>query len=163
MKNLLILLYIMLPSWLIAITVLLISISAEPADDKIAQLPGYPASFNNRVFGGYLDTVSPTRSLHYIFIEANAGASNTAPVVLWLNGGPGCTSMIGFIQEITPYVLSENQTYDSGDSLAYNPYNWATLANLLFIDAPAGTGYSINMDGKDKYEYNDENTAKDSL
>jgi hypothetical protein len=156
MKNLLIVLYIMLPSsWLITLAALMLLIRAEPIDDKIAQLPGYPPSFNNRVFGGYLDTVSPTRSLHYIFMEANAGAANKAPVVLWLNGGPGCTSMIGFIQEISPYVLSENQTYESGGDLSYNPYNWATLANLLFIDSPAGTGFSINSDSKEKYEYND--------
>lgn len=91
---------------LIAIALLLLSVTAEPTDDKISKLPGYPPNFNNRAYGGYLETSSPTRSLHYIFIEANEGVGNGAPVVLWLNGGPGCTSMIGFVQEITPYVLS---------------------------------------------------------
>jgi carboxypeptidase C (cathepsin A) len=148
--------------WLLAVAVLA-TVMAEPADDKIPLLPGYPATFNNRAYGGYLDTSSPTRSLHYIFMEANAGTKNTAPVVLWLNGGPGCTSMLGFLQEISPYVLSENQTYNAGDDLTYNPHNWLTVANLLFIDAPAGTGYSINLDPKEKYEYNDENTARDNM
>lgn len=97
----------MMGTWqLITAILLILSTAGDPTDDKIIQIPGYPKNFNNRAYGGYLDTSSPTRSLHYIFIEANAGASNTAPVVLWLNGGPGCTSMLGFVQEISPYVLS---------------------------------------------------------
>ena len=62
--------------------------------------------------------------------------------------------MIGFLQEISPYVLSETQIFDTTNkNLTYNPYNWLAKANLLFIDAPAGVGYSMNLDSK--YEYND--------
>lgn len=82
-------------------------------------------------------------------------------MVLWLNGGPGCTSMIGFTQEISPYVLEEGQAYEGKSNLTFNPYTWLNLSNLLFIDSPAGTGYSLNFESNP--DYNDENTAKDSL
>lgn len=56
-------------SVLIAIAIALtLQVAAEPADDRITQLPGYPPSFTNRVYGGYLNTLSTKRSLHYIFI-----------------------------------------------------------------------------------------------
>jgi carboxypeptidase C (cathepsin A) len=70
----------------------------EPAEDKLSQLPGYPSSFQNRAYAGYLSTDSELRKLHYIFIEADTGSSNSAPLTLWLNGGPGCASKIGFAQ-----------------------------------------------------------------
>ena len=41
---------------------------SEPTDDKLSQIPGYPSSFQNRAFAGYLHTDSDMRKLHYIFI-----------------------------------------------------------------------------------------------
>lgn len=153
--------YFLMKAWVL-IAILIAAVLAEPSGEKIVQIPGYPPSFSNRAFGGYLETSSPLRSLHYIFLEGDAGTNNSAPVVLWLNGGPGCSSMIGFVQEITPYVLGINQPYESDrTNLTANPYSWLSKANLLFIDAPAGVGYSTNTDTK--YEFNDENTAKDNL
>ena len=84
-------------SLLLLITIMIIT-NAEPSEDKVSSVPGYPSSFQNRVFAGYLKTESDLRKLHYIFIEGNQGVNNSAPVVLWLNGGPGCTSNIGFVQ-----------------------------------------------------------------
>ena len=81
--------------------------------------------------------------------------------MLWLNGGPGCTSKLGFVQEIGTYCLNSSQPYEAQGDLTFNPFSWNNLTNLLFIDSPAGTGYSVNLD--DKYEFNDANTAKDNL
>lgn len=97
---------------------------AAPVGDAITTLPNYPGSFKNRVFGGYLDTSSPKRSLYYLYIENEDEATKKLPIVLWLNGGPGCSSMLGFLQEIGAYVLEEDQIYDVNMVLTPNPYSW---------------------------------------
>jgi carboxypeptidase C (cathepsin A) len=48
-----------------------------------------------------------------------------------------------------------------GDNLTENKYSWHKISNLLFLESPAGVGYSYNLD--QKYEYNDFNTADDAL
>lgn len=61
--------------------------------------------------------------------------------VLWLNGGPGCSSMDGAMMEVGPYRVRD------GGNLEYNNGSWDEFANLLFIDQPVGTGFSyVNTD-----------------
>jgi serine carboxypeptidase-like clade 2 len=67
----------------------------------------------------------------------------------------------GFLQEIGPYYLEEGIDYKVGDNLTENKYSWNKLSNLLFLESPAGVGYSINTD--QNYRHNDASTAYDSL
>ena len=61
--------------------------------------------------------------------------------VLWLNGGPGCSSMDGAMMEVGPYRV------EKGGNLEYNNGSWDEFANLLFVDQPVGTGFSyVNTD-----------------
>ena len=61
--------------------------------DEIFNLPGLDKMPSFKMFSGYLD-VTKTKKLHYWFVEAQT-SSDAAPGVLWLNGGPGCSSMMG--------------------------------------------------------------------
>ena len=62
----------------------------------------------------------------------------TAPVLIWLQGGPGCSSTGGIFTEIGPFYFSGwNQT-----KAQYRPVNWNQKANTLFVDQPLGTGFS---------------------
>uniref|UniRef100_A0A6V7M7A3 Carboxypeptidase n=1 Tax=Bracon brevicornis TaxID=1563983 RepID=A0A6V7M7A3_9HYME len=61
----------------------------------------------------------------------------TSPVVLWLQGGPGATSLFGLFTENGPFMVTSNKT------LAMRKYTWSTSHNLLYIDNPVGTGYSF--------------------
>lgn len=56
--------------------------------------------------------------------------------VIWLNGGPGCSSEDGALMEIGPYRLKDQNT------LTYNEGAWNEFANVMFVDNPVGTGYS---------------------
>ena len=68
---------------------------------------------------------------------------------------------VGFLQEIGPFYLEDGVPYKKDDKLVLNKYSWHTLSNLLFIESPAGVGFSYNLDKK--YEYNDTTTAADAL
>ncbi len=67
----------------------------------------------------------------------------------------------GFVQEIGPYYLEDGIDYRVGDNLTENKYSWHKLSNLLFIESPAGVGYSVNTDPN--YYHNDAKTATDNL
>jgi len=64
-----------------------------------------------------------------------------------LNGGPGCSSLEGFLFELGP--LHFTGQYDgTGMPLLYdNPYSWTMNANVLFIESPAGVGFSYAVNG----------------
>lgn len=78
--------------------------------------------------------------MHYVFLESQSDPT-TDPVVLWLNGGPGCSSLLGLNEEIGPFVMT-----DADRVFKENPYPWNARANLLFLESPAGVGFSINED-----------------
>ena len=60
-----------------------------------------------------------------------------APLILWLNGGPGSSSLIGLFYEMGPFRISPNL------KLTRNLDSWNQDFGLLFIDNPVGTGFSI--------------------
>jgi carboxypeptidase C (cathepsin A) len=62
----------------------------------------------------------------------------TDPVIIWFNGGPGCSSMLGWSQEHGPYSMADGAT-----NFTYNEWSWNNNANMIYIEAPAGVGYSI--------------------
>jgi carboxypeptidase D len=66
----------------------------------------------------------------------NKHIANRQRTVIWLNGGPGCSSEDGAMMEIGPYRLKD------ADTLQPNNGSWHEFANLLFVDNPVGTGFS---------------------
>lgn len=94
--------------------------------------------------------------MHYVFLTSMQNKT-TDPVVVWLNGGPGCSSMLGLISENGPYLIPDGETTFSQTQ---NPYAWNKVANMLFIESPPGVGFSQNFDPN--YIYNDTNTAADN-
>nr|BAO04184.1 hypothetical protein [Delphinium grandiflorum] len=126
--------------------------------DKISELPGQPGNVGFSQYSGYVTVDQDAgRALFYWLVEAEAAAA-TAPLILWLNGGPGCSSIAyGSAEEIGPFRIHPN-----GRTLFSNPYSWNKLANLLFLDSPAGVGYSYTNTTSDLYTTGDQRTAEDS-
>ncbi|KAI3459225.1 hypothetical protein Pfo_015888 [Paulownia fortunei] len=92
---------------------------------------------------GYLTVNSTTGSaIFYTFYEAqNPYKNNTSisqtPIVIWLQGGPGCSSMLANLYELGPWLVNQDLVLDS------NPGSWNRIFGLLFLDSPIGTGFSI--------------------
>ncbi|RWR89078.1 Peptidase S10 [Cinnamomum micranthum f. kanehirae] len=91
--------------------------------------------------------VSPTSSsaIFYTFYEAQHPTSTLSqtPLLVWLQGGPGCSSMTGNFFELGPWRVSSIDSTDNTPLLKPNPGAWNRLFGLLFIDNPIGTGFSI--------------------
>ncbi|CAI5519861.1 unnamed protein product [Closterium sp. Naga37s-1] len=64
-------------------------------------------------------------------------AQSETPIILWLQGGPGCSSMIGNFYELGPYRITESLDIEP------NPAPWNRRYGVLFIDNPVGTGFSV--------------------
>ena len=107
--------------------------SQDPAD-IVTDLPDYP--YKGRLYSGYLDLDDPLKKYHYLFVEA-AQDSYNAPLVLWLNGGPGCSSMLGWITENGPAIFPGSEP-----KLKINEYSWHKLANFIYLESPGNVGFS---------------------
>ncbi|XP_015127285.1 venom serine carboxypeptidase [Diachasma alloeum] len=88
-------------------------------------------------YSGYLTVDKKYNSNMFFWFFPAEMNPKTAPVVLWLQGGPGATSLYGLFTENGPFMVTKNKT------LAMRKYAWSTNHNLLYIDNPVGTGYSF--------------------
>ncbi|KAK7246559.1 hypothetical protein RIF29_41428 [Crotalaria pallida] len=125
--------------------------------DLVTNLPGQPpADFKH--YAGYV-TVNETngRALFYWFYESITKPEDK-PLVLWLNGGPGCSSVgYGATQEIGPFLVDTN-----GKGLKFNNYSWNREANMLFLESPVGVGFSYSNTTSDYAQLGDDFTANDA-
>ncbi|KAH9108518.1 hypothetical protein LEN26_009137 [Aphanomyces euteiches] len=118
---------------------------------KIDSLPGYndPKPINFDQYAGHIELPSNGQKMFYWLVESESNP-DTDPLVLWLNGGPGCSSLGGFFTELGPFVV------ESDLSVKRNPYAWNRKANVLFLESPAGVGFS--QPRLNDTDYNDEFT-----
>jgi len=114
---------------------------APGAADLITDLPGLPAELEGQLlqYSGYLDGGSGRR-LHYWFVESQNSPSDD-PLLLWLNGGPGCSSLDGFLAEHGPFKVKDDFTLET------NPFSWTTFANIIYLESPACVGFSYSETG----------------
>ncbi|KAI4328641.1 hypothetical protein L6164_020977 [Bauhinia variegata] len=124
--------------------------------DRVTGLPGQPP-VKFRHYAGYVKLrPSDGKALFYWFFEAQETPSQK-PLVLWLNGGPGCSSVgFGAAQELGPFLVG-----DKGQ-LKLNKFSWNKVANILFVESPIGVGYSYSNDTQDLHKLGDGVTAIDS-
>ena len=94
--------------------------------------------YTKDIYSGWLQTDIPGNEIFYIFTPSQSSTSpESDPIVLWLNGGPGCSSLLGLLSEIGPVVT------DAFTSVfKVNEYSWNLNANVIYFEQPAGTGFS---------------------
>ena len=132
-------------------------INSAPIEDLIDHIPHYNGhTVNFKAYSGYLNAT--TGRLFYLFLES-AGSPSTDPLVLWLNGGPGCSSLFGSFIENGPWHPFRAHPY-SGVHIEYNPYSWNSMANMLYIESPPCVGFSYPYSMDCSTYYTDDNTTK---
>ncbi|KAF0690729.1 Aste57867_17893 [Aphanomyces stellatus] len=138
------------------VTALVVAVTAFAQDranpHKITSLPGYndakPINFDQ--YAGHIPLQSNGQKMFYWLVESESTPA-TDPLVLWLNGGPGCSSLGGFFTELGPFVVGSDLT------VKRNPYAWNRKANVVFLESPAGVGFS--QPKLNASEYNDDVTT----
>ena len=131
----------------------LVSLSNQATRKKVDDL--FDGLYSGEVYSGYLNTTIENHTLFYIYTPSQNNP-DTDPLFLWLNGGPGCSSLFGMLGENGPVIFDR----DSGE-MKLNPFSWNKNSNLLFIEQPAGVGFSETNDTE--FEWNDDLMAENLL
>ncbi|TYH75944.1 hypothetical protein ES332_D04G051200v1 [Gossypium tomentosum] len=132
--------------------------AAEEEADRISALPGQPkVSFPQ--FSGYVTVNKVAGRALFYWLTESPNSPSSKPLVIWLNGGPGCSSVAyGASEEIGPFRINK-----SASGLYLNKFSWNNVANLLFLETPAGVGFSYTNRSSDLLDTGDRRTAMDSL
>lgn len=140
---------------LTAVGLIALSSNALPSDDQVTALDQMPdLSFG--LFSGYLPINGTKKELHYI-AALSQNDFQTDPVIVWFNGGPGCSSLLGWATEHGPYVIEDGTNY-----FVKNEYSWNKEATVIYIESPAGVGFSKCPD-YNECKFDDLNSADDNL
>jgi len=127
-----------------------ISQTLEPcqisAPDQVTQLlPNFTGTAQPCSYSGFAPLDSEANSALYYWYFPARNKNPKAPLLVWLQGGPGASSMFGcLVEKLSPLSLVANP--DGGFSIIDNDvdgsHSWASEYNTLFIDNPVGTGFS---------------------
>ncbi|KAH7341395.1 Alpha/Beta hydrolase protein [Rhizoctonia solani] len=92
------------------------------------------------MYSGYLDVDYGAKHLFFYFFESR-NDPDSDPVLMWINGGPGCSSSLGLFMELGPCNI-HGPPQSGSNGTEWNPYSWNNKANLFFLDQPVGVGFS---------------------
>lgn len=136
-------------------------IPAAQQSALVDRLPGFNGTLLSKHYSGYV-TVDEIheRNLFYYFVESEGNPAKD-PLVLWLNGGPGCSSFDGFVYEHGPFHFKSAGKDGCLPELQLNPYSWSKVSSIIYLDSPAGVGLSYSVNKSD-YTTGDLKTASDS-
>lgn len=127
---------------MLLIAIALSFLSSCRCDDEVKRLPGLRFEINFKHFAGYLN-VDDDIQLFYWFLESQNSPSSD-PLILWLDGGPGCSSIGGALTARNGpfYVNRDSKT------LYESVYSWNKFANVIWLDQPVDVGYSYSISGQ---------------
>jgi len=140
---------------LLAMAMLLVAASAS---DRLVEKPItlQLASRATSGLGGEVPVVDPpkrttgyfklnrTHDAHmFFYMFESRQAKEDDPVVLWMTGGPGCSSSLAVFYENGPYSINDDLT------LSETEYGWDVAHTVVFVDQPVGVGYSYTEDSRD--------------
>ncbi|CAJ2655763.1 unnamed protein product [Trifolium pratense] len=132
---------ILLALLLFSLQILLTHIEAYSS--KVEVLPGFEWPLPFQLETGYvgLGETDDDMQVFYYFVKSENNPKKD-PLMLWLTGGPGCSSFSGLVHEIGPFEFEIKEYDGSLPSLVSRPQSWTKLCSIIFVDLPLGTGFS---------------------
>jgi carboxypeptidase C (cathepsin A) len=100
------------------------------------------------MYSGQVEVEPNEKWLHYVFTESQ-GDWKTDPLILWTNGGPACSSLIGFVSEIGPFQINSTNQFE------VNKYAWNRNASVIYLEHPATVGFSKCIEGGTNCSFTD--------
>lgn len=120
----------------------------KQSDYKVTNLTQY--GLTDDTYAGLipisLEKDDSSGSFFFWLVKKRGERNATTPLVIWLNGGPGCSSMVGMMFENGPFTI-ESIDGNTSYSLISNPYSWNELVDVLYVEQPLTTGFSIPSQG----------------
>ncbi|XP_041019111.1 serine carboxypeptidase-like 13 [Juglans microcarpa x Juglans regia] len=131
-------------SMCLQVLVLLVLSGIAASQNIVTKLPGYDGDLPFTLETGYVGVGDSNKSqLFYYFVESQRSPSED-PLMLWLTGGPGCSVLSAFFYESGPLAFTYADYNGSMPSFHLNPYTWTQGLNIIYVDAPVGTGFSYS-------------------
>ncbi|XP_046403551.1 venom serine carboxypeptidase-like [Ischnura elegans] len=122
---------------------------------RLSLVGNLPGDVNITSYAGYLTVNKEFNSnLFFWFFPSEVDVSK-APVILWLQGGPGASSLFGLFTENGPFFIEKDNA-----TLKLRDYSWTKSYSLIYIDNPVGTGYSFT-ESDHGYATNETTVGKD--
>nr|GLL30169.1 serine carboxypeptidase-like 11 isoform X2 [Ipomoea trifida] len=127
-----------------------VSVAMAAAGTKVGYLPRViqeqPLPFELET--GYIGVgESEDIQLFYYFVKSESNPSDD-PIVVWVSGGPGCSSFFAMTQEIGPLIMDLPKNVSVLPTFSLNPYSWTKVASFVYLDLPVGTGFSYAKSAK---------------
>lgn len=91
-------------------------------------------------FAGYLNITKDEKAFYYVYTPSESNPSKD-PLVALFSPGPGCSVLHSFLYSKGEFVFVRNTV-----NLRLNHLNWNKQANVLYIEGPAGVGFSYGND-----------------
>jgi len=133
---------------------------ACPSQYEITNLPDLNVNLAFKQYSGYMDLNDGHGTEIFFWFVESQDNPETDPLALWMNGGPGSSSVAyGFWTEHGPFRLEVDAEGKNPKPVLYNN-SWNQHASVLYIEAPAGVGFSF---ATDKAKYNNITDAESSL
>lgn len=115
----------------------IVSICPEK-ESLVTSLPGFADSDLPCMYSGFIPVDEKTNAQIFYWLILSPNADDKTPLVVWLNGGPGSSSLFGLFTEMGP--LREKTT---GEFYIEKERTWTSKAHVVYVDQPVGTGYSF--------------------
>ncbi|KAL0741856.1 hypothetical protein Bca4012_083369 [Brassica carinata] len=123
---------------------LILSGNAVDSTSTIKYLPGFEGRLPFELETGYIGVGEEEEvQLFYYFIKSERNPEKD-PLLLWLSGGPGCSSISGLLYENGPVTVKFEVYNGTIPSLISTTYSWTKISSIIYLDQPVGTGFSYS-------------------